>query len=65
MSEPVECNVCGERRKSHLVPHPAYSADKLCVDCRINWHVEEIESHEVDLAALYKKQAALDKKGKK
>lgn len=62
MSERI---TCGEKRKDRLVPHPEYPADKLCVDCRINWHEEEIESHEVDLASLYKKQAEFDKKDKR
>lgn len=59
-----ECHECGEKRKDRLVVHPQYSGDRLCVDCRINWHEEEIESHEVDLADLYKRQAELDKKDK-
>jgi hypothetical protein len=66
-----ECLECGEKRKERLVAHPEYPMDKLCVDCCINWHEEEIESHEVDLRELYEKQATLDKldkvfkKGKK
>jgi hypothetical protein len=59
-----ECQVCGEKRKDRLVAHPEYPADKLCVVCRIDWHEEEIESHEVDLHALYQKQAEFDKKDK-
>ena len=59
------CLECGERRQSRLMTHPVTPGDQLCVDCCINWHEEEIDSHQCDLDALYKKQAKFDAEEKK
>lgn len=55
-----ECLECGEQRKDRLLTHPVTSGDRICVDCSVNWHNDEIENLETELRALLAKQASLD-----
>jgi hypothetical protein len=62
MSGSTVCLECGEHRKDRLQTHPNTPGDMVCVDCAINWYVEEVEGMESELRRLYKQQAALELK---
>lgn len=60
MTDVPECQECGEKRKDRLTPHPDYPGDRLCVDCCINWHEEQVDEHKAELDKLYPEQRKFD-----